>query len=113
MHIKEVQEVSSKKNVKFFDGMEEGGPSKNGRGEKDIHEGLNYVPCMTRMKWRWRKYELMNHVGKMIIERKIVACDLKELVLDDDLGEINVGVIILNYPNNRSQIMSIWRWPLL
>jgi hypothetical protein len=113
--INEVQEVSSEENVKFFDGMEEGGPSRSGRGEEDIHERMNYVPCMKRMEWCGRKYEyeMVNHVGKMIIEGRIVACDLKELVLDDDLGEINVGVTILNYPNDRSQIMSIWRWPLL
>jgi hypothetical protein len=48
----------------------------------------------------------------MITEGRIVACDLKELVLDDDLNEINVAVTILSYPNDRSQIMSIWRWPL-
>ncbi len=113
MPIEEVQEVSSKENVKFLDGMEEGAPSKSGRGEEDIHEGMNYFPCMKRMEWCGRLYELVNHVGKVITRRMIVACDLKELVLDYDLGETNVGVAILNYPSDRSQIMSIWRWPSL
>jgi hypothetical protein len=92
--------------------MEEGGPSRNGRGEEDIHERMNYVPCMKRMEWHGRKCGLVNHVGEMIVKGRIIACDLRELVLDDDLGETNVGVTILNCPNDRSQIMSIWRWPL-
>jgi hypothetical protein len=54
----------------------------------------------------------VNHVGEMIAEGRIVACDLRELVLDDNLGETNVRVTILNCPNDRSQIMSIWRWSL-
>ncbi len=49
---------------------------------------------------------VVNDVGEMIIvEGKIVTCDLKELVLNDDLGETNVGVTILSYPNDTSQIM--------
>jgi len=52
----------------------------------------------------------LNVVGEMITKEMIMACDLKELVLDKNLGETNVGVSILNYPNDRSQIMSIWRW---
>jgi hypothetical protein len=55
--IEEVQEVSSEENVKFFDGMEEAGSSRSGRGAKDIHEGMNYVPCMKTMAWHGRKYE--------------------------------------------------------
>jgi hypothetical protein len=52
----------------------------------------------------------LNDVGEMITKEKIMACDLKEPILDKDLGETNVGVSILNYPKDRSQIMSIWRW---
>ncbi len=54
----------------------------------------------------------MNHVGKIVVEGRIVAYDLKELVLDDDLCEIDVGVTILSCLKDRSLIMSIWRWPL-
>lgn len=99
--IEGVQEVSSKENAIIYDGMEEGGPSRNGKGEKDIHERMNYVPYMKIMEWRGRKCGLVNHVGKMISEGKIVACDLRELVLDDKFGETNVGVTILNYPNDK------------
>ncbi len=53
---------------------------------------------------------MLNDVGEMITKEKIMACDLKEPILDKDLGETNVGVSILNYPKDRSQIMSIWRW---
>jgi hypothetical protein len=39
-------------------------------------------------------------------------CDLKKLILDKDLGENHVGVTILSCPNDKSQIMIIWKWPL-
>ncbi len=64
------------------------------------------------MEWRGRKCELVNHIGKMIVEGRIVTCDPKKLILDNNLGEIDVGVTILSCANDRSQIMSIWRWPL-
>jgi hypothetical protein len=74
---------------------------------------MKNVPCMKRMEWRARKCELVNHVGEIIVEGRIVAYDPREPILDNDLDETNVGVIILNCPNdNRSPIMSIWRWPL-
>ncbi len=111
--IEGVYEVSSKENARIFYGMEEGGPSRSGRGEEDIHERMNYVPCMKKMEWHGRKCGLVNHVGEMIAEGRIIVCDLRKLVLDNNLGETNVGVTMLNYPNDRSQIMLIWRWPLL
>jgi hypothetical protein len=67
---------------------------------------------MKIMEWCGRKCELVNHVGEMIVEGRIIVFDSTEPVLDDDLGEINVGFTILNYPNDRSQIMSIWKRPL-
>jgi hypothetical protein len=85
--IKEACEVSLKENVRITNGMEEGGPSRSSRGEEDIHEEMKYVPCMKRMEWHGRKCELVNHVGEMI-----VACDPRELVLDNNLGETDVGV---------------------
>jgi hypothetical protein len=55
---------------------------------------------MKRMKWWGRKCELVNNVGKIVVEGRIVAYDPRELVLDDDLGEIDIGVTILNYPKD-------------
>ncbi len=81
--------------------MEEGGSLKSERGEKDIQEGMNNVPS-TRMEWHGNKCELVNHVGEIIIEGRIVMCDLKEHVLENDLGEVDVGVIILSCPNDKS-----------
>jgi len=45
---------------------------------------------------------LINHVVNIIVGRKIVAYDPRELVLDDDLGETEVGVRILNCPKDTS-----------
>jgi hypothetical protein len=72
----------------------------------------NNVPCMKRMQWHGRKCELVNHVGEIIVEGGIVACDPKEPILDDDLGETKVRATILKCPKNTSQIMTILRWPL-
>jgi hypothetical protein len=110
--IKEVYEVSLEDNVRIANGMEEVGPSRSSRGEEDIHEEMKYVPYMKRMEWHGRKCELVNHVGEMVVEGRIVTCDPRELVLDNNLGEIDVRVTIFSYPNDRSQIMSIWKWPL-
>ncbi len=73
---------------------------------------MMYVPCMKRMEWCGRKCESVNHVREMIVEGKIIVFNSREPILDNDLGEINVGFTILNCPNDKSQIMSIWKRPL-
>jgi len=70
---------------------------------------MMYVPYMKRMEWCGRKCGLVNHVGEMIVEGKITVFDSKEPILNNDLGEINVGFTILNYPNDRSQICQYGR----
>jgi hypothetical protein len=102
MPIKEAWEVNSKENARIFYGMEEGGLLKNARDEKDIQEGMKNVPCMTRMEWCGKKIELVNHVGAIITKGRIVTCDIREHILDNHLGEVDVGVTILNCPNDRS-----------
>jgi hypothetical protein len=67
-----------------------------------MEEGMKKFPCMKRIEWRGRKCELMNHVGDIIVEGRIVVCDPREFVLDDDLGETKVGVIILGCPKDTS-----------
>jgi len=54
----------------------------------------------------------VDYVGVMIAKGWINACDLRKLVLDEDLGETNVGMTILNYPRDIAQMKLIWRWPL-
>jgi len=44
----------------------------------------------------------MNHVADIIVRRKIVAYNPRELVLDNDLGETEVGVRILSCPKDTS-----------
>jgi hypothetical protein len=44
----------------------------------------------------------VNHVGEITVERRIVTYDPREPILDDDLGETNVGVIIFNYLKDQS-----------
>ncbi len=40
----------------------------------------------------------MDDIGVVIVKGWINACDPKEVVIDEDLGETNVGVTILSYP---------------
>jgi hypothetical protein len=44
----------------------------------------------------------VNHVEEIIVEGRIVACDPKELVLDDNLGETKLWVTILSCPKDTS-----------
>jgi len=67
-----------------------------------MEEGMKNVPCMKKIEWHGKKCELMNHVGNIIVGRRTVAYDPRELVLDDDLGEIEVGVRILSCPKDTS-----------
>ncbi len=42
----------------------------------------------------------------------VIACDPREVVLDNKLGEDHVEMSILYCPNNISVVMTIWKWPL-
>jgi hypothetical protein len=54
----------------------------------------------------------VDDIGVVIVKGRINACDPKEVVLDEDLGETNVGVTILSYPRDITKVISIWRWLL-
>ncbi len=45
---------------------------------------------------------MINCVADIIVGRKIVAYDPRELVLDNDLGETKIGVRILSCPKDTS-----------
>jgi len=85
------REVNLEENIRIFDSSEEGAPSTTIRGDEKMEEGMKNVPCMKRMEWCGRKCELVNHVGGIIVERRIVACDLREFVLDDNLVKLRLG----------------------
>jgi len=72
------------------------------RGDEEMEEVMKNAPCMKIIEWHGKKCELMNHVGNIIVGRKIVAYDPRELVLDNDLGETEVGVRILSCPKDTS-----------
>jgi hypothetical protein len=44
---------------------------------------------------------------------RVIACDPREVVLDNQLSEDHVGMSILYYLNNISVVMMIWKWPLV
>jgi hypothetical protein len=55
----------------------------------------------------------MDYVGLFVANAHVIACDPREVVFDNKLGEDHVGVSILYCPNNVSAIMTIWKWPLV
>jgi hypothetical protein len=48
-----------------------------------------------------------------ITSGRVIACDLREAILDNQLSEDHVGVSILYYLNNISIVMMIWKWLLV
>jgi hypothetical protein len=54
----------------------------------------------------------VDDVGLFIVSGCVIACDLKEVVLDNQLGEDHVRMSILYCLNNVSAIMIIWKWLL-
>jgi hypothetical protein len=39
-----------------------------------------------------------------------MAFDLKEIILDDILGEAHIGLTIFYCPRNIYVVMTIWKW---
>jgi hypothetical protein len=89
-------EANPKENIRISDSSKECAPSTTIRGDEEMEEGMKNVPCMKRMEWHGIKCELVNNVRDIIVEGRIVAYDPRELVLDNNLGETEVGVTILN-----------------
>ncbi len=54
----------------------------------------------------------MDDVGSFIASGHVIACDLKEVVLNNQLGKDHVRVNIFYYANNISMVITIWKWPL-
>jgi hypothetical protein len=50
--------------------------------------------------------------GAFIVKGQLIACDPREVMFNDDLGEDHVGIFILFCPYDISAVMSIWRWQL-
>jgi len=49
--------------------------------------------------------------GVFFARGRVMVCDLKEVILDDILGDGHVSLTILNYARNVSIVMTIWKWP--
>jgi hypothetical protein len=100
--MEEVWEANLEDNTRIFNDLKEGVLSTIVRSDEKMEKGVKNVPCMKIMEWHGRKCELVNHVGKIIVEGKIVICDPTELVLDNNLSETKVRVTILSWPKKRS-----------
>ncbi len=54
----------------------------------------------------------MDDVGLFVTSGYVIACDLREVVLDNKLSEDHVEMNILYCPNDISAVMTIWKWSL-
>jgi len=54
--------------------------------------------------------DLSNDAKVFIVSGLVIACDPKEVVIDNKLGEDHVGVSILYCPSDVSIVMIIWKW---
>jgi hypothetical protein len=86
-----VLEASSEENTRSFNYLKKGVPSITITSDEEMEEEMKNVLCMKRMEWCGRKCELVNHVGDIIVEGRIIAHDPREPILDEDFGEIKVG----------------------
>jgi hypothetical protein len=53
--------------------------------------------------------DLIDDGGIFITTGRVIACDPKEIVFDNQLSEDHVGVSIFYCPSNVSTIMTIWK----
>jgi hypothetical protein len=55
----------------------------------------------------------MDDVGLFVANGRVIACDLKEAILDNQFSEYPVNVSILYCLNNILAFMTIWKWSLV
>jgi hypothetical protein len=81
-------------------------PKRNG------HDDHSNVLSLGRCNWRGTKCDVVDVEGVFIARGQVIACDLREAMLDDDLGKDHVGILILYCLDDILTVMSIWRWLL-
>lgn len=60
----------------IFEAIEGDGLLKTRTVKDKIPENFDFVHNMRRMKWHGKKCQLLNDVGEMITEERLMACDL-------------------------------------
>lgn len=91
------------------------GQLSRGEAKFDVaHDNNTFSTILSigRKFWHGKDCKVVDDIGVMIVKGRINACDPKEVVLDENLGETTVGVTILSYPCDITKVMSIWRWLL-
>lgn len=78
---------------------------------KIVH-GCNTNVLSLKRNWRGNECDVVDVEGVFIVTGRVIACDPREVVLNDDLGEDHFELFILYCRNDKSTIMSIRKWPL-
>ncbi len=77
-----------------------------------VHGYNTKVLSLRHCSWRGIECDVVDVEGVFIVRGQLIACDPREIVLYDDLGEDRFGSLILYCPNDISTIMNIQKWPL-
>jgi len=90
------------------------GWNEEGNGEEAQERGDNenggrnsHILSKGRFVWWGVECELVDDVGLFVTSGHVIACDLREAILDNQFGEDHVSVSILYCPNNISAVMTI------
>jgi hypothetical protein len=76
-------------------------------GKKGIPPN-SQIPSIGRGQWHGGRCDLLNDSRINLIKERIIAINLKELIIDDALGEDHENVSIISCPTYVTQIMLIW-----
>jgi len=60
-----------------------------------------------------KECNLLDHEGVNFARGCVTVSDPREAILDDIFGHDHASLTILNYPEDISTIMIIWKWPLI
>jgi hypothetical protein len=75
------------------------------------HEDHPNVPSLECCSWKGMECDVVDVEGVFVAKGQVIACDPREVVFSDDLGD-HVGILILYCPNDILVVVSIWRWSL-
>jgi len=69
------------------------------------------APPIKHSSWCKKKCDLQDLDGVFFVRGCVMASDLREVILDNILGDDHVSLTIFYYLGDISTIMTIWKWP--
>jgi len=63
--------------------------------------------------WCEKECNLQDPEGVFLVKGCVMASNLREVILENILGDDHVGLTILYCPRNISMVITIWKWSLV